>query len=78
MGACVYVYILCALQFVHLTSTVQAAQTAVVHIVFTRLLEVDRSVSVTERVSLDVRLDGLGTTVIEAGYNDITVLYYTL
>jgi len=44
---------------------VKAAQTAVVHIVVTGLLEVDRNVSVMERVSLDVRLDGLSPAVIQ-------------
>jgi len=55
--------ILFTLQFVRLASTVLAAQTAAVHIVI--LLEVDRNVSVMERVSLDVRLVGLVTTAID-------------
>ena len=51
------------LQFVQLISTVETVQTSVVYIVATLLLWAERDVSVMESVSLDVRPDGLVTTV---------------
>ena len=60
--------LLCAwftLQFVQLIATVETVQTSVVNIVNTRRLLAVRDVSVTEHVSLDVRQDGLVTTVIQ-------------
>ena len=63
--------ILCVLQFVRLDFTVATAETPVVHIV--ALLLVDRDVSVTERASPGVRLDGLVTTVTLVRNNTVIV-----
>ena len=59
----VHVCELFTMQFVHLAHTVHIAQTNVVRTVYIQLLQELRSVSATERASLDVRLDGLSKTV---------------